>query len=133
MTEERNTATTRALFDHMNAGELGEVLSLLADDGFTWENPTPDNVPFGGSYQGRDGFTRYVGELFDALEMGQLEIEEMIAQGDKVVVIGHESSRVRSTGRRYAMDYVMVFDFNADGRITHAREYVDTAALSAAF
>ena len=132
MNTQKNLDATQAFIEHINNARLEEALEMFSDT-VEWENQTPDNVPFGGIYKGKEGFTRYVQEIFASLELGKLGIDDVVAQNDTVVVVGSESSLVKSTGRRYTMSYVFVFKFADDGKILRVREYVDTAALSAAF
>jgi ketosteroid isomerase-like protein len=132
MGSRENAAATRTFFEHLNHGRVEEAIAMLSDD-VEWENRTPDNVPFGGVYKGKEGFARYGLELASSIEMGELGIDELVAEDDTVVMIGAESSLVKSTGRQYTMSYVFVLRFAEDGRIQRVREFVDTAALGAAF
>ena len=56
---------------------------------------------------------------------------DYIAQGDKVVVLGHERQRVKATGLTVENDFAMVFTIR-DGKIARFRNYEDTAAVAAA-
>jgi ketosteroid isomerase-like protein len=104
----------------------------LSED-FVLENPLPEPIPFGGSYRGREGFLRYLGELAAAIDMGPLQMQEWVADGRTVAVRGRESSRVRQTGRVYEMRFVHWLSFDEDGRLTAMREFNDTAAMRPAF
>ncbi len=118
----------------------GEVLkdpatacdSYLADD-FVLENYLPERFPFGGRYEGRAGMLQYLQELGGAIEMGPLDMQEWICDGNTVAVRGEEGSLVHATGKRYHMRFVHWLTVNADGRITNMREFNDTAAMGEAF
>lgn len=71
----------------------GSGSELFADD-VVLENPVPDSLPFGGTYQGPRAVARYMGQISESLEFLAFEITEIIAQGDKVVALGSERSRV---------------------------------------
>lgn len=104
----------------------------LAED-FVLENHLPKHFPFGGVYQGRDGFLRYLGEIAATMEMGPLEFEEWVVGEDSVVVRGEEKSLITGTGRTYHMRFVHWFTFDRDGRIRVMREFNDTAEMAKAF
>ena len=64
--------------------------------------------------------------------MQSFEPRDFIASGDKVIVLGGESGRVKSTGRTFDNDWAMVFIVD-DGKISSFRSYEDTAAVAEAF
>lgn len=113
------------------AGKLEETVARLADD-FVLTNPLPDPIPFGGRFEGAAGFLEYVEKIFAVLELETFEVEDVLCDGDRAVVIGRERSRVKATGRRYAMEWVHVLTL-ADGRVRSLREYNDTASMRDAF
>ena len=60
------------------------------------------------------------------------EVQEVIAQDETVVVLGHDRVRVRPTGKPLAKRWAMVFNLDA-GRVAGFRAYEDTNAIAAAF
>ena len=109
------------------------AVEFLADN-FVWENPLPDGIPFGGTYEGAEGLARYLGELVSAIEMSPLHFDDMVATDGVVAAIGVEKDTlVIPTGKRYDMPFVHVIRFDSDNRITHVREYNDTREMVAAF
>ena len=67
-----------------------------------------------------------------AQEPRQFEPKEFVAQGDKVVALGHYAWHVRSTGREWESDFAHVFTVE-DGKVRRFQEYTDSAALAEAF
>ena len=59
-------------------------------------------------------------------------IDQYIAQGDQVAVVGEYSAKVTTTGRSITSDWVMVFTFR-DGRMVRFREWTDSAQLVRAY
>ena len=110
-------------------------LELLSDD-VTWINRLPANVPFGGEYRGRDGFTGYIAQLAETFEIGHYPVEEFefIESGDTLVMIGYEQdARVIPTGKVFDLPFVWVVKFDEQGRIRFLQEHNDTAAIGDAF
>jgi ketosteroid isomerase-like protein len=109
-----------------------EALERFVAPDAVLENPLPEPIPFGGRFDGPEGFGAYLQGVFQAIEMEQFEIDEIFGEGERVTVLGRETSRVRSTDKRYTMSWVHVLTVR-DGRIRHMREYNDTAAMAASF
>lgn len=105
---------------------------FLATD-FVLENPLPSQIPFGGVYQGADGFVQYLTQIAETIEMGPLEMAEWTADKRTVAVRGEEESLVKSTGRKYRMRFVHWLSFDDEGKITAMREFNDTAEMQKAF
>jgi ketosteroid isomerase-like protein len=57
---------------------------------------------------------------------------EFVAQGDKVVAIGHYRATAKATGRTFDSAFVMVFTLR-EGKVVAFREFTDSAAVNAAF
>jgi ketosteroid isomerase-like protein len=100
---------------------------------FVLENFLPEQIPFGGRYEGAEGLLRYLGEIFAAIEMEPLEMDEWVADSRTVAVRGEDKGLVRSNGRRYRMRFVHWLTFDETGHIAFMREFNDTAALAGAF
>jgi ketosteroid isomerase-like protein len=124
--------TVTDFYGHFVAGKVEEAAQKFLADDFVLSNPLPDPVPFGGRYTGITGFLEYLGRIMPAIEIEEFTIDEVLSDGERVVVTGRERSRVRSTGRRYTMEWVHVLR-TSGGRIVSMREYNDTAAMRDAF
>jgi len=59
------------------------------------------------------------------------EVREIVAQGDRVLVIGVAMGKVKATDRSFADDWVFAITLR-DGKLTSIREYIDTQALARA-
>ena len=90
------------------------------------------------SFPGPVRFTRpsKVAKFFEAFtEHTVLEAHEplhFVACDDRVVVLGRERIRVKSTGRTWACEWVNAVIVR-DEKIAGFREYTDTAAIASAF
>lgn len=105
---------------------------FLSND-FVLENFLPEHIPFGGRYEGTQGFLEYLGEIVAAIEMEPLEMDEWVADSMTVAARGEDNGLVRSNGRKYRMRFVHWLTFDETGRIVFMREFNDTAALAEAF
>lgn len=110
------------------------VINTLIADEFVWENPLPENIPFGGVYHGADGLRDYVQKIQAALEMTPLHFTDVVGEGDIVAAVGvEEGTLVKATGKRYTMPFVHVVRYNDEGKVVHVREYNDTLDMVAAY
>jgi len=127
-----NTKTVQAFYDQFLAGKVEEAANAFLADDFILTNPLPDLIPFGGIYSGAGGFLEYAGKIATTLTMEEFLIDDVISEGEKVVVVGREVSKVHATGRGYEMHWVHVLRVSKDG-IHSMREYNDTATMVPAF
>ena len=124
--------TTRTFYELFAAGRVEELLERFVTARSQLDNPLPAAVPFGGQYTGPQGFLAYFQQIVAAIEIEQFVIDEVLADADRVVVLGRETSRSLKTGKRYSMSWVHTLTVR-DGRVVHLHEYNDTAAMAAAF
>jgi ketosteroid isomerase-like protein len=114
----------------------GDIEAILADysDDIIWEPVigAGPHVPTAGIRRGKAAVREFFRILAETTDFERFEAQEFIAQGDKVVVLGTYAAIPRSTGRRHASDWVMVFTI-ADGRVVSFREFSDSAGINAAY
>lgn len=130
MSEQANTRLVQQAYQSIKAGDIQAFLNALAVD-VQWELPEMQNVPFAGLWQGREQVGQFFSIVDNVQEIVEFAPKEFIAQGDNVVVLGHFSMRIKSTGRDFSSDWAHVWTVK-DGQVTHVREYVDTAVVSRA-
>lgn len=131
MSEKENTQLVMQAYDKFKNGDIPGLMNLFSED-IEWILDRVENVPFSGARHGR----AEVGQFFSALDESQhplqFEPQEYIAQGDKVVALGHYTWTVKQTDRVFESDWAEVFTVR-DGKITRFREYADTAAVDRAY
>jgi len=131
MNEQENTKTAQRAYELFKAGDIESLLDLYSDDA-TWETPQIENVPQGGKRQGKQQIMEFM-SLVGENENLHFEPREFVAQGDKVVILGDYSWRVKATGKEYESDFVHVCTYGDDGKLTSFKEYLDTAAARDAY
>jgi uncharacterized protein len=131
MNEQANRQLIQKAYQSVKAGDVQSLLNTLTED-VQWQLPEMENVPFAGKWQGREQVGQFFSTVSQVQDVGEFELEDLIAQGDKVVVLGYFSQHVKCTGRVSASAWVHVWTVKG-GKVTHFREYVDTAAVSRAY
>src|SRR5258706_11096001 len=111
MNEQENAKTVQEAYNNFNTGNIQALLDQMYDN-VTWELPEIEGVALAGKRTGRDG----VKEIFETLARDQdvLEFEplESLAQGDKVVSLGHYKWRVKDNRREESRELFPVFTLN---------------------
>jgi ketosteroid isomerase-like protein len=121
----------QAAYAAFGRADIAALLELLTDD-VEWFEPGPLHVlPWAGRRRGREQVGEFFRAIDQALEFEAFEPREFIAQGDTVVVLGMDRSRLKSTGRRVETEWAMAFTIR-DGKIARLRECSDTAPMLAA-
>lgn len=89
-----------------------------------------DPLVFTKPRRGYADFHTYVKGLTDNFSMDSWEIDETIAEGDRVVGIGSTGWTNKATGKSFLTQVVMVTRWR-DGKMYEYREYYDTAKIAA--
>jgi ketosteroid isomerase-like protein len=76
--------------------------------------------------------------LADVLQKASEEVEtsfpeppEFVAQGDRVLVVGVATGKIKATNKPFKDDWVFEITVR-DGKVTNIQEYIDTQALARA-
>ena len=135
MNEQENMQVVQQMFTAFSHGNITAVLDMLAED-VDYQSPAtrtePVEISWAKPCHSREEVALHFKELAEKVQPEPLEPLEFTAQGDRVVVEGKNRGTVRSTGRTYEHDWVMVFTLR-DGKIRRFRHYYDTADVVAAF
>ena len=127
----QNTAIAQQAYENFKTGNIQALLDQLSDD-VTWQLPEIKGVPLAGKRTGRDDVRDFFATVARDQEVLEFEPLEAVAQGDKVVSLGHYKWRVKETGREFESDFVHVFTIR-DGKIVAFREHFDSAVVAAAY
>ena len=131
MSEQNNAATVQQAYNNFKTGNIQALVEQMSD-GITWQLPEIEGVPLAGTRNGRDGVKEFFATLARDQDVLEFEPLESVAQGDKVISLGHYKWRVKETGREYESDFVHVFTVR-NGKIVAFREHFDSAVVGAAY
>jgi hypothetical protein len=129
MSEQQNLDVVRQGYDAFGRGDINALLNLL-DENVEWITPGPPDVPTAGERRGRQAVAEFFKTLDENFEITKFETREFLAQGDRVVVFGNDTARIRATGK--ALDSSWVHSFVVEnGKIVNFTEYGDMSAIVA--
>jgi len=126
---EKNVQVVKDFFAAIGSGDKQGLLALLAED-IEWIIPGED-WPLAGTHRGHAGVEVVLQKASEEIEMTYPKPPEFVAQGDRVLVIGVATGKIKATNRPFKDDWV--FDITVQhGKLTKIREYIDTQALARA-
>jgi uncharacterized protein len=129
MSTQENVQTVKDFLAAMGSGDKQGLLSLVAED-IEWIIPGKD-WPLAGTHRGHAGLAAVLQKASEEVETSFPEPPEFVAQGDRVLVVGVATGKIKATNKPFRDDWV--FDITVrDGKVTNIREYVDTQALARA-
>ncbi|WP_262048498.1 nuclear transport factor 2 family protein [Bradyrhizobium sp. Bra78] len=128
MSTETNVQTVKDFFAAIGRGDRKALLALVAED-IEWIIPG-ENWPLAGTHRGHDGLADLLETASKTMETST-EPREFIAQGDRVLVAGFATGKIKATNKPFRGDWVFAMTVRS-GKVTDIREYVDTQALARA-
>lgn len=129
--QQQHIEQVRAAYEAFLRGDVAGVLDKLTDD-VIWETQGPAEIPYAGTFKGKDGVTQFFRILADVEEPQAFEPRRFFADGDMVVVLGRYAARVKANGAHAETEWVHTFTFR-DGKVAAYREYLDGAKYAQAY
>ncbi len=127
MTTEKNTAIVRRLFEEVMKGNLAIADEFIAAD---YAQHSVFGIP-----NGREGFKQFFMAFAAAVPDSHLVIEDVIAEGDKVVtrltITGTQTGTLQGippTGKKFSMRGIDIFRV-VDGKIVEHWDAVDQLGM----
>lgn len=117
-----------AIYKALGSSNKQDLLRFVADD-IEWIIPGKD-WPLAGTHRGHAGFMAIVQKASETVET-TIEPSEYIAQGDRVIVLGIATGKIKATNKTFKDEWV--FDITVrDGKVARIKEYIDTQAIARA-
>lgn len=122
MTE--RTDVVARIYDAMHARDLDTLLTLIDPSVTVWQT---ELLPWGGSYEGVDGFGEFAMKLIGSIT-SEVEIGELYEAGDHVVQYGRTRGTVNATRAAFDVAEMHLWEVR-DGKVCSMRSYIDTPAM----
>ena len=129
MSIEENVQIVKKFFAALGRGDKQSLLALSAEE-VEWIIPGED-WPLAGTHRGYAGLADVLQKANETVEISYPEPPEFVAQGDRVLVIGCATGRIKATNKTFEDHWVFAITVR-DGKLTNVREYIDTQALARA-
>ena len=129
MTIEKNVQIVKDFFTAIGSYNEHDLLSLVTED-IEWIIPG-EGWPLAGTHRGHAGLADLLQKASEMVETSYPGPPEFVAQGDRVLVIGVATGKIKATNKAFKDEWV--FDITVrDGKLTRIQEYIDTQALARA-
>jgi ketosteroid isomerase-like protein len=129
MNTEKNIQIVKDFFAALGSGDKQRLLALSAEE-IEWIIPGED-WPLAGTHRGHAGLADLLQKASEMLETSYPEPPEFVAQGDRVLVVGFATGKIKATNKTFEDDWVFAITVR-NGKLTNIREYIDTQALARA-
>lgn len=132
MAAENNAAIIQSMYDELlKNGDMNALFSRLSSDAAI-KLSIPVDTPLGGEFQTKEGVGTFFQRLNEHIEMGGIELREIVPHKNTVIVIGHENGRIRATGKTFDNEFATIFTLK-DGQISHILVIEDMSLVTEAF
>lgn len=129
MSTQANIQVVKDFLEAIGRSDNQRLLALVAED-IEWIIPGED-WPLAGTHRGHAGLEEVRQKASEQIETTYPRPPEFVAQGDRVLVVGVATGKIKATNKTFEDHWV--FDITVrDGKLTNIREYVDTQALARA-
>jgi len=129
MSIEKNVQIVKNFLAALGRRDKQGLLALSAED-IEWIIPGED-WPLAGTHRGHAGLNNLLQKANETVETSYPEPPEFIAQGDRVLVVGFATGRIKATNKTFEDHWVFAITVR-NGKLTNIREYIDTQALARA-
>ena len=129
MSMEENVQIVKSFLAALGRRDKQGLLALSAED-LEWIIPGED-WPLAGTHRGHAGLENLLQKTNETVETSFPELPEFVAQGDRVLVVGFATGKIRATNKAFKDDWVFAITVR-NGKLTNIREYIDTQALARA-
>src|SRR6202051_3404967 len=104
MSIQENVQVVKDFFAAMGSGNRQSLLALVAED-IEWIIPGED-WPLAGTHRRHAGLAALLQKASDTVETSFPKPPEFVAQGDRVLVVGFATGKVKATNKMFDDDWV---------------------------
>jgi ketosteroid isomerase-like protein len=129
MSIEENVQIVKDFFAAIGSYNKQDLLALVAED-IEWVIPG-EGWPLAGTYRGHAELAAVLQKASEEVEMTYPKPPEFLVQGDRVLVVGVATGKIKATNKPFKDEWV--FDITVrNGKVARIQEYIDTQALARA-
>lgn len=126
MSTQENIQIVKHFFAAMARSDKPGLQALSAED-IEWIIPG-EGWPLAGTHRGHQGLEDLLQKACE-METSFPDPTEFVAQGDRVLMVGFATEKVKATNRTFEDHFVFAVIVR-NGKVTNIREYIDTQALA---
>lgn len=108
------------MFAAFGNGDVDKFVATVSDD-TVWIYHGTQIIPKG-TYEDKEGARRFITNILNSTEIISFEPQQYIVEDNKVVVLGQEHQKVKSSGKELKQKWVQVYTVEND-LITRMEEF----------
>jgi hypothetical protein len=124
-----NSDALKRGYDAFNSGDA-DMLAAIYEDDVVWEGPNTEGVPMSGKTEGKDAVLQALGQIGEQFESFHVSPDEMVEQGDTIVVLSSIEGRTKS-GNEIKTPGVEIWRMSG-GKASRVQSLADTAQMKEA-
>lgn len=125
--EQENLKTLQAYWEAMDRDDIDTAIQTLDEECVVH---TPESLPYGGIYKGRDEIRRFWSIFFQIYERPQPMGLQLLTAGDYIITLQTLKTRIRGSNAELEMPMAETFKLRASKIIEIRPYYFDTAKMS---
>jgi ketosteroid isomerase-like protein len=122
-----NVQVIQQAISNFQQGNIPAIIDACTDDVQFFLYKVP-NAPFTGAFYGIEGIQQFFATLGQLTNYTGFETRELIAQGDSVIALVHQTATVKNTGKSFDHELCMHFRVR-DGKIAYYFGFIDSYDL----
>ncbi|WP_162428223.1 nuclear transport factor 2 family protein [Pontibacter pudoricolor] len=115
------------MFTAFGEGDVDKFVGTVSDD-TVWIYHGTQIIPKG-TYEGKEGARSFISGILNNTEIISFEPQQFIVEDNKVVVLGQEHQKVKSSGKELKQKWVQVYTIEND-LITRMEEFATSEVVS---
>jgi ketosteroid isomerase-like protein len=120
-----NVDVVQGAWDAFGRGDIDAVLETIAPSA---ETRLPESLPWGGTYEGPDGFRDFLAKLDDSFEVFSSTPQKVLGADDNHVVVVAKTKARTKAGASIEGQTIWIYQLR-DGKIADAESFGDTAQV----
>src|ERR1700740_2978187 len=123
MSIEANVQIVKSSLAALGRRDKQGLLARSAED-IEWIIPG-EEWPLAGTHRGHAGLENLLQKAKETVETSFPGLPEFVAQGDRILVVGVATGKIKATNKAFKDDWVFAITVR-DGKVTNIREYIHT-------
>jgi ketosteroid isomerase-like protein len=125
----KNMGAVQQMYSDVLTQDFSYFANQVTPD-IEWVQPGGPEVPLSGVYKGPKAVTDLLTRMDAMLEIIDFQTNQLVADGNHVVVQGQLQARARPDGQQFGLDFVQMWTLADDGRVSKVELFTDTGKLS---
>lgn len=127
-----NIPTVQRIYEAFGQGDVATILDQVADD-ITWDQYPYGNtaqecdIPYMRPRSGHDGVVGFFRDVAEDFDTSVFNPHTFLEGNNHVAAVVDFDITIKATGKRIQDEEIHLWEFNADGKVTSFRHFLDTA------